>query len=97
MAETRVRVEPNYGVLEDGFGGIWRKCRHDCRMEIVRPGKVQCDECDYRCGMCGGKVTYHRPPTDLKPGQGSVSGYWCDACGPFGENAPDAEPGEANG
>lgn len=32
--------------LDDGFGGVWEKCwRHDCGLEIVRPGKVQCCKC----------------------------------------------------
>ena len=32
--------------LDDGFGNVWVLCKPDCRLEIVRPGKVQCD-CDY--------------------------------------------------
>lgn len=32
--------------LEDGFGNVWYRCdRPGCTLEIVRPGKVQC-ECD---------------------------------------------------
>lgn len=34
-------------ILDDGFGGRWQKCGRDCSMEIVRPGKVQCQGCDY--------------------------------------------------
>ncbi len=30
-------------ILDDGFGNRWQKCGPDCRMQIVRPGKVQCD------------------------------------------------------
>lgn len=31
-------------VIEDGFGNGWNKClRRDCSLQIVRPGKVQCD------------------------------------------------------
>lgn len=31
-------------VIEDGFGSSWEKClRQDCSLQIVRPGKVQCD------------------------------------------------------
>lgn len=30
--------------LEDGFGNMWQKCGlADCGLNIVRPGKVQCD------------------------------------------------------
>lgn len=29
--------------IDDGFGSIWTLCRPDCGMEVVRPGKVQCD------------------------------------------------------
>lgn len=32
-------------VLDDGFGNRWVKCGPDCKLEIVRPGKVQC-ACD---------------------------------------------------
>lgn len=37
--------EPPYGTVEDGFGSVWQRCKEDCRLEVVRPGKVQC-ECD---------------------------------------------------
>lgn len=37
----------NFGELDDGFGNTWPLCRQGCEMQIVRPGKVQCD-CDYR-------------------------------------------------
>jgi hypothetical protein len=31
-------------VIEDQFGSEWSKClRLDCTLEVVRPGKVQCD------------------------------------------------------
>lgn len=29
--------------IEDGHGNSWPKCKPDCRMQVVRPGKVQCD------------------------------------------------------
>jgi hypothetical protein len=31
--------------LDDGCGNRWPLCSPDCKLEIVRPGKVQC-ECD---------------------------------------------------
>ena len=31
--------------LEDGFGSCWMKCHKACGLNVVRPGKVQCD-CD---------------------------------------------------
>lgn len=35
-------------ILDDGFGNVWEKCDHDdCVLEIVRPGKVQCERCQY--------------------------------------------------
>lgn len=37
--------EDDYGVLDDGFGNTWALCSAECKLEIVRPGKVQCD-CD---------------------------------------------------
>lgn len=31
-------------VIDDGFGNAWAKClRTDCSLQIVRPGKVQCE------------------------------------------------------
>jgi hypothetical protein len=34
--------------LDDGFGNVWFKCSdRECGLEIVRPGKVQCELC--RC------------------------------------------------
>lgn len=33
--------------IEDGCGNSWAKCdRPDCQLEVVRPGKVQCNRCD---------------------------------------------------
>jgi hypothetical protein len=30
--------------IADGFGNVWNKClRADCSLQVVRPGKVQCD------------------------------------------------------
>lgn len=39
--------EDDYGVIDDGFGNVWPLCSRECRLEIVRPGKVQC-ECEDR-------------------------------------------------
>ena len=36
-----------YGEIDDGFGSTWLRCKPDCQLEVVRPGKVQC-ECEYR-------------------------------------------------
>lgn len=34
-------------VVEDGFGNCWPKCPlPDCDLHVVRPGKVQCTNCD---------------------------------------------------
>lgn len=68
-----------YGFVDDGFGNKWSRCKKDCALEIVRPGKVQC-ECDNLCDRCGEEVTYHPMPKVLNPGEGSISGYWCDNC-----------------
>lgn len=35
----------DYGEIDDGFGSTWALCKTGCQLEIVRPGKVQC-ECD---------------------------------------------------
>lgn len=34
--------------LDDGFGNVWELCDDlKCALEIVRPGKVQCERCQY--------------------------------------------------
>lgn len=38
----RVR-EQGAEFLDDGFGNRWVKCKGRCGLEIVRPGKVQCE------------------------------------------------------
>jgi len=37
-------------LLDDGFGNVWHKCEpyDQCAMEIVRPGKVQCERCQFK-------------------------------------------------
>jgi DNA-binding CsgD family transcriptional regulator len=37
--------EVTFSALDDGHGNMWERCSSTCKMEIVRPGKVQCD-CD---------------------------------------------------
>ena len=32
-----------FGEIEDDFGSTWALCRPDCGLQVVRPGKVQCD------------------------------------------------------
>jgi hypothetical protein len=39
-------AEP-YGKVTDGEGSDWPRCKADCGLEVVRPGKVQC-VCDDR-------------------------------------------------
>ena len=36
-----------YGEIDDGFGNFWPLCKRECELQVVRPGKVQC-ECDDR-------------------------------------------------
>lgn len=38
----------NERLLADGFGNCWSKCalKQHCELEIVRPGKAQCNKCD---------------------------------------------------
>lgn len=35
--------------IDDGFGNVWERCEpyEDCGLELVRPGKVQCERCQY--------------------------------------------------
>ena len=47
-ASTDENSLPSKGLLDDGFGNVWEKCAFDdCALEIVRPGKVQCERCQY--------------------------------------------------
>jgi len=61
---------PTFGEIEDGFGNSWPLCKRDCALEIVRPGKVQCDLCDSAddeiyCMRCGSSQTIeHECPRD---------------------------------
>jgi hypothetical protein len=36
---------PDFGSVDDGYGSVPR-CAPDCQVEVVRPGKFQCDRCD---------------------------------------------------
>lgn len=40
-----VEAASPYGVISDGFGTSWQLCvlGHKCRLQVVRPGKAQCD------------------------------------------------------
>jgi len=48
----RKKYEDNYDrifnkKITDGFGGEWSRCeRKDCALEVVHPGKVQCNLCE---------------------------------------------------
>jgi hypothetical protein len=33
----------DYGTVADDFGNVWPKCSDECRLQVVRPGKAQCD------------------------------------------------------
>lgn len=72
-----------FGTVEDTFGGVWERCKPDCKLQVVRPGKVQC-ECDFDC-PCGGHIEYHLE-SDLRWPQ--VSGWFCSKGGPFCDGVP---------
>ena len=42
-AENFAKIFAN-PVIEDGHGNSWEKCSRNCWLEIVRPGKVQCEQ-----------------------------------------------------
>ena len=44
--QARMSVEIPFGIVDDGFGSEWVRCKADCGIQFVRPGKVQC-ECDF--------------------------------------------------
>lgn len=49
LEEIRVKYEEGQedcGFVEDGFGSAWPRCSPDCTLEVVRPGKVQC-QCEW--------------------------------------------------
>ncbi|UUE23834.1 hypothetical protein LRQ08_21650 [Rhodococcus qingshengii] len=33
----------DHGSVDDGMGSEWQRCKADCGIEVVRPGKAQCD------------------------------------------------------
>lgn len=33
----------DHGFIDDGMGSEWPRCKADCRLEVVRTGKVQCE------------------------------------------------------
>ena len=39
-------------LVDDGFGNVWECCTPGCNMEIVRPGKIQCEKCDHNSKKC---------------------------------------------
>ncbi len=51
-AQGEAPADAKSEVLDDGFGNQWDAKCPDCggRMEIVRPGKVQCSACDMKGG-----------------------------------------------
>lgn len=38
MKDLRKNTD-NFGTIEDGFGSCWSRCKEDCGLEVVRPGK----------------------------------------------------------
>lgn len=48
MGSTRTETTKK-GLLDDGFGNVWEQCEYEpCGLEIVRPGKVQCERCQFK-------------------------------------------------
>lgn len=73
-------------VLDDGFGNVWEKCeKPDCALEIVRPGKVQCDHdcCGWKNSDYPGCVACMERGTDVKMGE------ICPTCGDRSPSAKD--------
>lgn len=42
-------AQTRYGTVADGFGSEWIRCGPNCDLQVVRPGKVQCNETDPSC------------------------------------------------
>ena len=36
---------PDFGTITDDYT-VWARCSADCQLQVVRPGKVQCDKCE---------------------------------------------------
>jgi hypothetical protein len=48
IADHKDTTEPHEaGEISDGFGSVWLLCKPDCGIQVVRPGKAQC-ECDFK-------------------------------------------------
>lgn len=47
--------------IEDGFGGYWTTCGPDCDLQVMRPGKVQCNR------ACATEVTSSESDTPAEP------------------------------
>lgn len=67
----------DFGTIEDGFGSCWARCSKDCELEVVRPGKVQCNICDNRCHQCGGETKWYG---EKDSPYRKVSGQLCIPC-----------------
>ena len=42
-------AQARYGAVEDGFGSEWLRCGEACDLQVVRPGKAQCNATDEGC------------------------------------------------
>lgn len=56
--------------LDDGFGNLFATCGRLCRLEIVRPGKVQCPESEFAPCMVYGRKIHVR----------KMYGFWVIIC-----------------
>lgn len=68
----------DHGAVEDGMGSEWPRCKADCGIEVVRPGKAQCDcteptvedDPDDISGFMGAlKTSRARSSTSAKPAE----------------------------
>ncbi len=42
-AASAAEAMSEFGSVDDGFGSEWDRCGHDCDLQVVRPGKSQCN------------------------------------------------------
>jgi hypothetical protein len=86
LSDTRTDVpdpelaEMHFGVVEDGTGGVWPRCRLDCGMEIVSLGKVMCSTCEETAGATSVEEALENGACPMCSGKGTAvfhSGFVC--------------------
>lgn len=89
--------------IEDGFGGVWATCGPGCDLQVVRPGKVQCNRKSAACPDASQdddayEAYAYTCPICAQPGpeeprlREEEHELLFDALGDFGTNSPEVHP-----